>query len=119
MTNIYMPLISKINLKSRNGLGIVFFIWVFISMPSCLNGTVLFSHSSEEICFDHPLYPIAQAREEGFWKVSEIHTLFYAVYGNPNGIPVVVLHGGPGAGCSDNPYFYTYLYLCIPENEYK
>ncbi len=28
------------------------------------------------------------------------HELWYAEYGNPNGIPVVVLHGGPGAGCN-------------------
>ena len=33
--------------------------------------------------------------------VSEVHSLFYATYGNPNGIPVVVLHGGPGEGCHD------------------
>jgi proline iminopeptidase len=50
---------------------------------------------------DHPLYPITIPREEGTLIVSELHTLFYALYGNPEGIPVVVLHGGPGAGCSD------------------
>jgi proline iminopeptidase len=58
-------------------------------------------HSIEEVCFDHPLYPVVQPREEGYLKVSGTHSLFYAVYGNPQGIPVVVLHGGPGAGCSD------------------
>lgn len=87
--------------KIWNKLSIFVFVGVFISMSSYLYGTVLFSHSSEEVSFDRPLYPIAQAREKGFLKVSEIHTLFYALYGNPNGIPVVVLHGGPGAGCSD------------------
>ncbi|MEI8125329.1 MAG: prolyl aminopeptidase [Parachlamydiaceae bacterium] len=66
-----------------------------------LHGTILFPHSSEEVSFDHPLYPISSPREEGFLKVSERHTLFYAVYGNPDGIPVIVLHGGPGAGCND------------------
>lgn len=50
---------------------------------------------------DHPLYPICVPREEGFLRVSKIHSLFYAAYGNPEGIPIVVLHGGPGAGCSD------------------
>lgn len=58
-------------------------------------------HSHEEVTVDHPLYPVAQPREEGYLKVSAIHTLFYALYGNPNGIPIVVLHGGPGAGCND------------------
>ncbi len=84
-----------------NGLKTVFFMGFFVCMSFHLHGTILFSHSSEEVCFDHPLYPITPAREEGFLKVSEQHTLFYAVYGNPNGIPVIVLHGGPGAGCSD------------------
>jgi proline iminopeptidase len=59
------------------------------------------THSCEEAHFDHPLYPISEPREEGYLKASAIHTLFYAIYGNPNGIPVVILHGGPGAGCSD------------------
>ena len=81
-------------------MGIVNLIGVFIFMSSYLHGTILFTPSCEEVSFDHQLYPIAQPREEGS-KGSEIHTLSYAVYGNPNGIPVVVLHGGPGAGCSD------------------
>lgn len=70
-------------------------------MSFCLHGHISFTHSIEEGNFDHPLYPIVSPREEGFLKVSELHTLFYAVYGNPDGVPVVVLHGGPGAGCSD------------------
>lgn len=60
-----------------------------------------FFRSQEEVSFDHPLYPVTPAREEGFLAVSERHTLHYALYGNPKGIPVIVLHGGPGAGCSD------------------
>lgn len=36
--------------------------------------------------------------EEGYLQVSNIHQIYYAVYGNPEGIPVVVLHGGPGGG---------------------
>lgn len=75
-------------------------IGCFVLMSSY--GTLLFSHFHEKTHVDHPLYPITQPREEGYLKVSEIHTLFYAVYGNPNGIPVVVLHGGPGAGCNDS-----------------
>lgn len=31
-------------------------------------------------------------------KVSDLHQIFVAEYGNPKGKPVVVLHGGPGAG---------------------
>ncbi|MBA3817048.1 MAG: prolyl aminopeptidase [Parachlamydiaceae bacterium] len=74
----------------------------FIFSTLNLHGTILFSNSCDEVCFDRPLNPICPAREEGYLKVSEKHTLFYAVYGNPKGVPVIVLHGGPGAGCSDS-----------------
>ena len=37
-------------------------------------------------------------------KVSKLHTLCAREYGNPNGYPVVVLHGGPGLGCTDFDY---------------
>ncbi len=33
-------------------------------------------------------------------KVSALHEIYVAEYGNPDGKPVVVLHGGPGAGIS-------------------
>ncbi|GIU11291.1 MULTISPECIES: alpha/beta fold hydrolase [unclassified Shewanella] len=32
--------------------------------------------------------------------VGDDHQLYVAQYGNPNGIPLLYLHGGPGAGCS-------------------
>lgn len=70
-------------------------------MSSFLHGTST-SSFCEEVCFDYSLYPISLPREEGFLEVSQIHTLYYATYGNPEGKPVIVLHGGPGAGCSDS-----------------
>ncbi|WP_173237862.1 prolyl aminopeptidase [Legionella antarctica] len=39
---------------------------------------------------------------EGYLQVSELHEIWYGEFGNPQGFPVIVLHGGPGAGCSDN-----------------
>lgn len=71
-------------------------------MAAHLNENILFSHTCEETAHVHSLYPITKAREEGHLKVSKLHTLFYATYGNPEGIPVVILHGGPGIGCSDS-----------------
>lgn len=56
-------------------------------------------HLFQEQNFDHPLFPGAQPFREGMLPVSSRHTLYYALFGNPEGIPVVVLHGGPGAGC--------------------
>jgi proline iminopeptidase len=32
--------------------------------------------------------------------VDDIHVLYWEECGNPNGVPVLFLHGGPGAGCS-------------------
>ena len=40
--------------------------------------------------------------QEGFLCVSAIHEIWYGQYGNPNGTPVIVLHGGPGAGCDED-----------------
>ena len=46
------------------------------------------------------LYPeCAQYRDE-MLKVSTIHHIYYEECGNPNGIPVIFLHGGPGSGCN-------------------
>ena len=34
--------------------------------------------------------------------VGDGHQLYIEQCGNPNGQPVVFLHGGPGGGCSEN-----------------
>jgi proline iminopeptidase len=44
------------------------------------------------------LYPAIAPYQTGMLPVSEIHTLYYEQSGNPNGKPVVFLHGGPGGG---------------------
>lgn len=36
--------------------------------------------------------------KKGYFKVSHGHKLYYEFYGNPNGVPVVYFHGGPGGG---------------------
>ncbi|HEX7672525.1 MAG TPA: prolyl aminopeptidase [Bdellovibrio sp.] len=43
-------------------------------------------------------YPQIEPYNKGFIKVSEIHNLYYEEVGNPQGKPVVFLHGGPGGG---------------------
>ena len=47
------------------------------------------------------LYPEIEAFDSGMLKVSELHTLYYEQSGNPDGKPVVFLHGGPGGGTND------------------
>ena len=44
------------------------------------------------------LYPPLQPYTEGQLAVSELHTIYYEESGNPDGKPVVFLHGGPGGG---------------------
>jgi proline iminopeptidase len=46
------------------------------------------------------LYPESKPYAEGRLRVDGTHELYYAEYGNPGGIPVVYLHGGPGSGSS-------------------
>ncbi|MGK0673841.1 MAG: prolyl aminopeptidase [Halothiobacillaceae bacterium] len=48
------------------------------------------------------LYPPIQPYNDFALPVSELHTLYVEECGNPDGIPVVFLHGGPGAGCTEN-----------------
>ncbi len=43
-------------------------------------------------------YPLIEPFDFGFLKVSALHTIYYEQVGNPNGLPVVFLHGGPGGG---------------------
>jgi len=56
--------------------------------------------SQEEIRHRRELYPPIEPYETGFIKVSPVHNLYYELCGNPNGKPVLFLHGGPGGGIS-------------------
>ena len=47
------------------------------------------------------LHPEGRVITKGYHRVSRLHRIYYEVHGNQNGYPAVVLHGGPGAGCSD------------------
>ena len=48
-------------------------------------------------------------------SVDNSHTLYIKENGNPNGLPVVFLHGGPGAGCeaSHRCFFNPELYRIV------
>ncbi|MBC3269722.1 prolyl aminopeptidase [Pseudomonas sp. SWRI81] len=47
----------------------------------------------------YSLFPaIEEPRRSGTLEVDEIHTLYWEESGNPDGVPVVYLHGGPGEG---------------------
>lgn len=46
------------------------------------------------------LYPAVDPYTSGRLAVDGVHSLYWEECGNPNGIPVIFLHGGPGGGCS-------------------
>ncbi len=46
------------------------------------------------------LYPPIEASETGLLPLTAGHVMYWEVMGNPQGRPVVFLHGGPGAGAA-------------------
>lgn len=46
------------------------------------------------------LFPEIEPYEKGYLAVGGPHQIYWEQCGNPNGVPVVFLHGGPGAGAS-------------------
>ncbi|MEM8722620.1 MAG: prolyl aminopeptidase [Cyanobacteria bacterium P01_G01_bin.39] len=44
------------------------------------------------------LYPPIEPYAQGKLQVSDLHTIHYEESGNPDGKPVIFLHGGPGGG---------------------
>lgn len=44
------------------------------------------------------LYPAIEPRKSGFLDVDAPHRIYWEDCGNPQGVPVCFLHGGPGAG---------------------
>jgi len=61
------------------------------------------------------LYPEIEPFDTGRLKVSPVHELYYEQVGNPNGKPVVFLHGGPGGGIVTDyrRYFNPELYRVV------
>lgn len=61
------------------------------------------------------LYPPIEPFDTGTLPVSAVHTLFYEQSGNPNGTPVVFLHGGPGGGTKEDyrQYFDPQAYRIV------
>lgn len=46
------------------------------------------------------LYPEIEPYRVGRLEVTDGHQLYYEECGNPDGLPVVLVHGGPGGGCN-------------------
>jgi len=63
------------------------------------------------------LYPPIEPYETGLLAVDELHTLYWEQSGQPDGVPVLFLHGGPGAGAAPghrrffDPQYYRIVIL--------
>ena len=53
------------------------------------------------------LFPEIEPFASGFMPTNGVHQIYYEECGNPNGVPVVVLHGGPGGAV--NPSMRRYF----------
>ena len=53
------------------------------------------------------LYPPIEPYKEGNLQVSDLHVIHFEESGNPQGKPIVLLHGGPGGGCP--PFYRQYF----------
>ncbi len=62
-----------------------------------------------------PRYPAIKCYNSFSLPVDAIHTLYVEESGSPDGIPVLFVHGGPGAGCSpdDRRFFDPEQYRII------
>lgn len=57
-------------------------------------------HKKDYGCrFMSELYPPIHENRHFYLKVDDLHEIYVEECGNEEGIPVVFLHGGPGAGC--------------------
>ncbi len=63
----------------------------------------------------HGLYPEIRPYAEHNLAVSDGHVLYVEESGNPDGLPVVFVHGGPGAGCESyhRQFFDPLIYRII------
>ena len=70
------------------------------------------SSRDSETCATNDFYPALEPFQTGTLPLDSVHTMYFEQSGNPSGVPVVFLHGGPGSGASPahrqffDPVFY-------------
>ena len=59
------------------------------------------------------LYRLRKPYNSGMLKVSDLHSIYYEEVGNPNGVPILFVHGGPGSAPSESSrQFFDPKYYC-------
>ncbi len=78
--------------------------------PSAATGPVKRSFSR-----DNYLYPPLAPYRSGHLRLDDLHRMYWEECGNPGGIPVVFLHGGPGGGSAadDRRYYDPAFYRIV------
>lgn len=61
------------------------------------------------------LYPEIVPYDHGFLDVGDHNQIYWETCGNPHGKPAIVLHGGPGSGCTESVrrYFDPQVYRVV------
>jgi proline iminopeptidase len=81
---------------------LIYSVIIFLSLVTCFFSKAdLYADKQviSKVFEGQAYYPQSEPFHEGFLQVSDGHTLYYAEFGNPDGVPVVTLHGGPGSQC--------------------
>lgn len=47
-----------------------------------------------------PSYPDVEPYESGLLDTGDGNRVYWETCGNPDGVPVLIVHGGPGSGCT-------------------
>jgi proline iminopeptidase len=49
---------------------------------------------------NYNLYPEIESFNKNWIKAGDLHQVYFEECGNPEGVPIIFLHGGPGSGCN-------------------
>jgi len=70
--------------------------------------------ATRELSREDFLYPSLSPNRSGRLALDAVHTMYWEECGNPRGVPVVFLHGGPGGGSSpDHRRYYDPVFYRI------
>src|SRR6476646_6485147 len=66
--------------------------WAWPSSGSC------WRQANKVLCM--PRYPDIEPYETGLLDAGDGNLVYWEICGNPDGVPALIVHGGPGSGCT-------------------